>query len=111
MNIGSVLTHAARKSPDHTAIIFGKLRRSYREFNRRANQLASQLRKAGFYSLGGRVLQSFRSRTTSSLIVACLSGHARVLGDTELLIGGGQRGGIERLTRLTFATFFTASSY
>lgn len=47
MNIGSVLTQAANRSPDHTAIIYGKLRRSYREFNARANQFASQLRKAG----------------------------------------------------------------
>jgi acyl-CoA synthetase (AMP-forming)/AMP-acid ligase II len=47
MNIGSVLTQAAQKSPDHTAIIFGDLRRTYREFNARANKLADQLRKAG----------------------------------------------------------------
>jgi fatty-acyl-CoA synthase len=47
MNIGSVLTQAAQKSPDHTAIIFGDLRRTYRELNARANRLADQLRKAG----------------------------------------------------------------
>lgn len=47
MNIGSVLTQAAKTSPDQTAIIHGDLRRTYREFNARANQLASQLRKAG----------------------------------------------------------------
>lgn len=47
MNIGSVLTRAARRSPDHIAIIYGDLRRSYREFNMRANQLASRLRAAG----------------------------------------------------------------
>jgi acyl-CoA synthetase (AMP-forming)/AMP-acid ligase II len=47
MNIGSVLTQAAKASPEHTAIIYGDLRRTYREFNARANQLAAQLRKAG----------------------------------------------------------------
>jgi acyl-CoA synthetase (AMP-forming)/AMP-acid ligase II len=47
MNIGSVLTEAAKRSPDKTAIIYGELRRSYREFNARANQLASSLRAAG----------------------------------------------------------------
>jgi acyl-CoA synthetase (AMP-forming)/AMP-acid ligase II len=47
MNIGSVLTQAAKASPEHTAIIYGDLRRTYREFNARANQLAGQLRKAG----------------------------------------------------------------
>lgn len=47
MNIGSVLTQAAKASPERTAIIYGDLRRSYREFNARANQLAEQLRKEG----------------------------------------------------------------
>src|ERR1700722_14367589 len=47
MNIGSVLTQAAKASPEHTAIIYGELRRTYREFNAHANQLAGQLRKAG----------------------------------------------------------------
>ena len=42
MNIGSVLTQAAKASPEHTAIIYGDLRRTYREFNARANQLAGQ---------------------------------------------------------------------
>lgn len=47
MNIGSVLTEAARRSPDNVAFIYGDLRRNYREFNERANRLAAQLRKAG----------------------------------------------------------------
>jgi acyl-CoA synthetase (AMP-forming)/AMP-acid ligase II len=47
MNIGSVLNQAAKASPEHIAIIHGELRRTYREFNARANQLAAQLRKAG----------------------------------------------------------------
>jgi acyl-CoA synthetase (AMP-forming)/AMP-acid ligase II len=47
MNIGSVLTDAAKTSPDHVAIIYGDLRRTYRDFNRRANQLAAQLRRSG----------------------------------------------------------------
>src|ERR1700733_2610897 len=47
MNIGSVLTQAAKNSPERTAIIYGDLRRSYRELNARANRLAAQLRKEG----------------------------------------------------------------
>jgi acyl-CoA synthetase (AMP-forming)/AMP-acid ligase II len=47
MNIGSVLTQAAKASPERTAIVYGDLRRSYREFNARANQLAARLREAG----------------------------------------------------------------
>jgi acyl-CoA synthetase (AMP-forming)/AMP-acid ligase II len=44
MNIGSVLTHAARSSPDRVAVIYGDLRRNYRDLNSRANQLADSLR-------------------------------------------------------------------
>jgi acyl-CoA synthetase (AMP-forming)/AMP-acid ligase II len=47
MNIGSVLTEAARKHPEHTAIVYGELRRSYRALNERANRLASALRRSG----------------------------------------------------------------
>jgi len=47
MNIGSVLTRSAQTSPDQIAIMYGDVRRTYREFNARANRLASQLRKAG----------------------------------------------------------------
>ena len=47
MNIGSVLTEAAKSSPEKTAVIYGDLRRSYREFNARANQLAARLREQG----------------------------------------------------------------
>ena len=41
------LERAAAVYPDHTAIIHGPLRRSYREFYARARQLASALRKRG----------------------------------------------------------------
>jgi acyl-CoA synthetase (AMP-forming)/AMP-acid ligase II len=47
MNIGSVLTRAAQRSPDRTAIIHGDLSRTYRDFNARANRLASRLHAAG----------------------------------------------------------------
>jgi acyl-CoA synthetase (AMP-forming)/AMP-acid ligase II len=47
MNIGSVLTEAAKSLPEKTAVIYGDLRRSYREFNARANQLAARLREQG----------------------------------------------------------------
>jgi acyl-CoA synthetase (AMP-forming)/AMP-acid ligase II len=47
MNIGSVLTQAAKVTPEKIAIMYGDLRRTYRDFNARANQLAAQLRKAG----------------------------------------------------------------
>jgi acyl-CoA synthetase (AMP-forming)/AMP-acid ligase II len=54
MNIGSVLTNAARSAPARTALIYGDLRRTYQEFNERANRLAAQLRKAGL-GKGARV--------------------------------------------------------
>jgi acyl-CoA synthetase (AMP-forming)/AMP-acid ligase II len=46
MNIGSVLTRAAKSSPDRVALMYGDLRRNYRDFNLRANQLANSLRGA-----------------------------------------------------------------
>ena len=41
------LQRAAMVFPDHTAIVHGDLRRSYREFYARSRQLASALEKAG----------------------------------------------------------------
>jgi acyl-CoA synthetase (AMP-forming)/AMP-acid ligase II len=47
MNIGSVLTRAAKLAPDRVAVLFGETKRSYLEFNARANQLSQALRGAG----------------------------------------------------------------
>src|SRR5262245_46138926 len=54
MNIGSVLTTAARSEPKRVAILHGDLRRSYGELDARANRLASALRRAGLRA-GDRV--------------------------------------------------------
>ena len=43
----TLLERAASVFPDHTAVIHGKLRRSYREFYARARRLASALTKRG----------------------------------------------------------------
>src|SRR5262245_57043293 len=43
----TLLERAASVFPDHTAIIHGKLRRSYSEFYARARRLASALAKRG----------------------------------------------------------------
>jgi acyl-CoA synthetase (AMP-forming)/AMP-acid ligase II len=47
MNVGSLLTSAARSAPQHTAVIYGDLRRTYRETSERADRLASALERAG----------------------------------------------------------------
>jgi acyl-CoA synthetase (AMP-forming)/AMP-acid ligase II len=47
MNIGSLLTKAAKSVPQHTAIIYGDLRRTYRDTNARADRMASALERAG----------------------------------------------------------------
>lgn len=47
MNIGSILTDAAARHPDRTAILYREQRRSFAEFNARANRLACALRQAG----------------------------------------------------------------
>ena len=47
MNIGSLLTQAARVFPERTAIIAGDWQCSYAEYNRRCNRLADGLTKLG----------------------------------------------------------------
>jgi acyl-CoA synthetase (AMP-forming)/AMP-acid ligase II len=54
MNVGSLLTNAARSAPQHAAIICGDLHRTYREANERADRLASALERAGIVK-GDRV--------------------------------------------------------
>jgi long-chain acyl-CoA synthetase len=47
MNVGSLLPRHARYRADHTALIVGDLRLSYREFNSYVNRLANALLAAG----------------------------------------------------------------
>ena len=47
MDMGQILTLAARKYPEHTALICGAERLTYRAFNRRVNQLAHALLDLG----------------------------------------------------------------
>ena len=47
MNIGSLLTKTAGFAPERVAVIYGDLRRTYREMNARADRLAAALEKAG----------------------------------------------------------------
>jgi len=47
MNLGTLPTRHARYRPDHTAVVFGEERLTYREFNRRINRLANALRAEG----------------------------------------------------------------
>jgi long-subunit acyl-CoA synthetase (AMP-forming) len=44
----SFLRRSAYMFPDKEAVVYGDLRRSYREFETRVNRLASRLRDAGF---------------------------------------------------------------
>ncbi len=47
MNIGSLLPRHARYRPDHTAIVFGASRFTFKEFNGRVNRLANALLDLG----------------------------------------------------------------
>ena len=47
MNVGSVLTRASQAAPTRIAMIYGSLKRTYREFNDRVNQLGHQLLARG----------------------------------------------------------------
>lgn len=54
MNVGEMLTSAAARTPDKTAIIFRDQPTSYAEFNRRSNQVANALMALGIQK-GDRV--------------------------------------------------------
>jgi fatty-acyl-CoA synthase len=47
MNVGSLLTMQANKFPDRTSLIYENKRSTYREFNRRSNQIANALLRFG----------------------------------------------------------------
>ncbi len=47
MNLGTLPARHARYRPNHTAVVFGDTRLTYREFNRRINRLANALRSEG----------------------------------------------------------------
>ncbi len=47
MNLGTLPARHARYRPEHTAVVFGDTRFTYREFNRRINRLANALRSEG----------------------------------------------------------------
>jgi fatty-acyl-CoA synthase len=98
----SFLDRAGTVFPDHTAIIHGELRRSYREFYARTKQLASALAKAGIgrgdtvaamlpntpamleahygVPMTGGVLNTLNTRLDPAVIAFCLDhGEAKVL--------------------------------
>lgn len=47
MNVGSLITHHARYRPNHLAVITGKHRLTYAEYNQRVNRLANTLQSLG----------------------------------------------------------------
>lgn len=47
MNIGTLLSKSARTFPDNTAVVHGKRKFTYSQFNARVNRLANALRKQG----------------------------------------------------------------
>jgi acyl-CoA synthetase (AMP-forming)/AMP-acid ligase II len=48
VNVGDMLTRTAWRRPDHEAVVDGRRRLSYREFNSAVNQLANALLGAGY---------------------------------------------------------------
>jgi fatty-acyl-CoA synthase len=54
MNVGSLLTMQGNKFPDRTALIYEKMRFTYREFNERSNRIAQALLSFGLQK-GDRV--------------------------------------------------------
>ena len=61
MNIGDLLTKAARIFPDHLALAYGPRRWTYAQFDARVNRLARALRRLGLES-GARVAMLMYNR-------------------------------------------------
>ena len=76
MNVGSLLTIQANKFPDRTALIHENQRFTYREFNRRSNQIANALLGFGLQK-GDRVATLLFN---SSELVEVFMGTAKVGG-------------------------------
>ena len=79
MNVGSLLTQAARSAPQHAAVVYGDLRRTYREVNERADRMASALERAGI-GKGDRVaiLQHNRPELLETLFAIFKAGATAV---------------------------------
>jgi acyl-CoA synthetase (AMP-forming)/AMP-acid ligase II len=71
MNVGTILTKSARTFPNRTALIHGARKRSYREFNARANQLANALSKLGIRRGDNVAVLQFNYMETLESIFAC----------------------------------------
>jgi len=72
MNIGDLLNNTASKEPNKTAIVYGSLRLSYKEFNRRVNRLAHALLGMGLRKGDKVALLSFNSSWFVEIYVATL---------------------------------------
>ena len=54
MNVGSILSKVAAQHPERAALVYGEVRRTFREFNERTNRLASRFIRMGL-AKGNRV--------------------------------------------------------
>ena len=71
MNIGTLLTKSARTYPDNSAIIHGKRRITYAQFNERANRLANVLNDYGIKQGDNVAILQYNYPETLESIFAC----------------------------------------
>ena len=64
MNLGRLLTHTARRLPDHLALVWGERRWTWRELDARVDRLCAALRDRGL-GKGDRLL--VHSRNTNAM--------------------------------------------
>jgi acyl-CoA synthetase (AMP-forming)/AMP-acid ligase II len=71
MNVGTLLTKAARTFPDNLAIAYGSRKYSYSQFNARANRLANALKSMGVGKGDNVAILQYNYPETLESIFAC----------------------------------------
>ncbi|HSH68869.1 MAG TPA: long-chain-fatty-acid--CoA ligase [Deferrisomatales bacterium] len=71
MNLGTLLTKSARTYGDHVALVHGAKRRTYREFNARANRLANALCRLGVRKGDHVAILQYNELETLEALFAC----------------------------------------
>lgn len=79
MNVGALLTKAARNYPENVAIIYGELKLTYAQLDARVNRLANALRRLGIKKgQNVAILQHNYPQTIESLFACFKAGCGAV---------------------------------
>ena len=87
MNLGRYVSRSARYWPNNTALIFGRLRSSYRDFDQRTNRLAQGLLALGLKTGDSIAIQSWNRHEVVEFEIACYkAGLVRVPINARLAV-------------------------